>query len=352
MQRRRLFGGLAAALVLAVPALATQQQEPGGRPHQASSPAVRTIQPKQTLDRADEGTSAVAITSDRGTAVVADRVGRVRVLDVRTGETRKEIRVSERPIVGVAVSADDRRLLVLDEAGVLNAYDLKTMASVGRFQNGGSKVISFAPTFDGDIVVMGDEGGNVIQWAPMRDQVIARRQVHEGKPVLSVGVDNGGTMIVSASQASVAIHDHGLGKPVTEGERPPKFVKPAGGNPITTVAVSGDGGRLVVATSRDQGTELVAIEASSGNEISRRRMGELVEGLALQDDGSHVITTSRLRTKVMTVAPKMEEVAELVPPKKDGQLASRTSTAVSRDGKSIVTGGETGEKGSVAVYEW
>ena len=54
MQRRRLFGGLAAALVLAVPALATQQQEPGGRPHQASSPAVRTIQPKQTLDRADD----------------------------------------------------------------------------------------------------------------------------------------------------------------------------------------------------------------------------------------------------------------------------------------------------------
>jgi WD40 repeat protein len=144
------------------------------------------------------------------------------------------------PVTGLALSRDGRLLAIVHNSSSVRIWDLQFGAEQGRYDSG-DRPRSLRISGDGQSVIVGTEGGNLIVLA-QTGTPIASVRAHQG-PVTALDISRDGTVIATAgSDGMVRLWDRSGG--ARGAARAPAA--------LTAVALAPDNQRTVAATAGNQ----------------------------------------------------------------------------------------------------
>ncbi len=227
-------------------------------------------------------------------------------------------------VLGVAISADGRRLVSASEDGTIKVWDAASGQPLLTLMGHTRPVRSVALSADGSCIVSGGYDKTVKVWDTRTWEEKLSLTGHTGG-VLSVAISADGRHIVSGSGDFTAkVWDASTGNAdlTCKGPR----------GAVLSVAISGDGRRIAEAR-----WETVKIKDSRTGQdlLTLEGHTDLVESVAFSADGRRLVSGSEDGTVKIWDAITGQELRTLT-----GHTGAVYSVAICADGRRIVSGGE------------
>jgi serine/threonine protein kinase len=249
-------------------------------------------------------------------------------------------------VTSVAISSDGRWIVSGDSDGTVKVWDTGTaQGKLSLKGHSSSRHTSVAISSDDRRIVSGGRNGTVKVWDAATGQVQLTLRGQTGD-ITSVALSGDGRRIVSGSTAywdgNAKVEHPGTVKVWDAATGKEKLTLRGHTGNVTSVAISGDGRRIVSGSNSDRnprvehpGTVKVW-DAATGKEQLTLTTGHVLLGysVAISGDGRRIVSGSEFRPPKVWDAATGQELRTLT-----GHTFGVESVAISRDGRRIVTGG-------------
>ena len=153
--------------------------------------------PPVQLPGTHESCSALDFTSDGDTLVIADRSGHITLWHTDTRKTEPWLKM-DKPITRITLSADDRRLAVADEGGVIHLFEFNDKKPGPTLRGHAAAVHALSFSRDSARLASGDDDNLLTLWNTSSGQSIATLRGHEA-PIRQIAFVDPQSRLVSAS---------------------------------------------------------------------------------------------------------------------------------------------------------
>jgi WD40 repeat protein len=268
----------------------------------------------------------VAISADGKRLVSGSEDGTVKVWDAVTDRELLALKGHTRAVRGVAISADGRTIVTGSWDGTVRLWDARTGQETRTLKGHTGQVLGVAVSGDGRTVVSSSVDFTARVWDARTGQAGARLDGPVGA-VLGVAISGDGRTVVSATGETVKVWDAHSGQEL--------FTLVGHADLVYSVAISADGKRIV-SGSVDGAVKIW--DAAGGKELHTLTGHKgAVYGVAITPDGKRVASGGEDRTVNVWDAEtgKLERTLT-------GHTAAVTGVGVSADGQRVVSGSRDG----------
>ncbi len=272
----------------------------------------------------------VALSADGRRIVTGDHEGRVTVYDAASGREEMTHRGHVGPVSCVAIAPDGRRIASGGHDGTAQAWDVAARHLVNSHEHPAA-VLAVALRADGQRVVSADAVSNVEIWDAANGQ---RRTAHRGQEgaIAAVALSGDGQRLVSCQRTTAVVHD----------EATMQDAMPLEGHAdlVSCVGITPDGLRVVTG-SHDQSVR--AWDLATWQTLVLRGHTGAVTAVAVSGDGTRIVSGGKDR--VVRVWDALTGRASLA---LRGHTGAISGVGISADGRRIVS---ASLDGTLAIWD-